>query len=194
MDKKENRKNEIIRDSINVMYLKGYNSTSVNDIAVAAGIPKGSFYNYFKDKEHYAVDAIAFYQNFLVEDKIALLSKKDLAPLERIKAFFDTGINQLVTNEYKFGCFAGNLAQEMGDVSDAISRVLEVFYDNMVNLIHKNLLLAKESGDLAIEVDLQSLASFLISSWQGVQLRAKVARDSNSLEEFSVILNNVLLK
>ena len=61
MDKKQVKKNEILKKSIEVMYLKGYNGTSVQDITDAAGIPKGSFYNYFKNKEHYAVDALRYY-------------------------------------------------------------------------------------------------------------------------------------
>ena len=51
MDKREEKKNRIINSSIHLMYLKGYNGTSIKDITDAAKIPKGSFYNYFKDKE-----------------------------------------------------------------------------------------------------------------------------------------------
>ena len=61
MKNKKMRKDEIIKASIDLMYLKGYNGTSVKDITDAAGIPKGSFYNYFEDKEQYAIDALHHY-------------------------------------------------------------------------------------------------------------------------------------
>jgi TetR/AcrR family transcriptional repressor of nem operon len=41
-----------------LLWSKGYNATSVNDIVQVAGIPKGSFYFYFDSKEDFAVKAI----------------------------------------------------------------------------------------------------------------------------------------
>jgi len=193
MDKKEIRKNEIIRDSINVMHLKGYNSTSVNDIAVAAGIPKGSFYNYFKNKEHYAVDAIEYYKNIMTEDWRAFLSKQEFTPLEGVVGFFENAIDMFLNNEYKLGCFVGNLAQEMGDISEAISSAVATFYCDIVGLVLEELSKAKESGELTTEVDLSTLASYLISSWQGALLRSKGARDRQVLEDFLTVINSVIL-
>jgi TetR/AcrR family transcriptional repressor of nem operon len=194
MDKKEIRKNEILRDSIKLMYLKGYNSTSVNDIAQAASIPKGSFYNYFKDKEHYAVEAVKYYRSVLVKENLALLSEAGISPNERIKGFFNNGIDQLIEHDYKLGCFAGNLAQEMGDISDSISGEITGFCDHVAHLVYLNLLEARDIGELNDELDLKSLAGFMICAWQGTLMRAKVARSRQALDEYLYILNNVILK
>lgn len=194
MGNREKRKSEIIKNSIHLMYLKGYNSTSVNDIAVAAGIPKGSFYNYFKDKEHYAIDAVDYYKNILVKDNIENLSDHSLKPLDRIRKFILSGIEILVENDYKYGCFAGNLAQEMGDISDAISKVVSEFYDNIVELIYVNLVLAKENNDLNSSIDLKVLSSTIISGMQGAMLRAKVMRNRSVMDEFIIVLDDILLK
>ncbi|MBL4709818.1 MAG: helix-turn-helix transcriptional regulator [Flavobacteriales bacterium] len=44
-----------------IMWSKGYNATSVNDIVKAAEVPKGSFYFYFKSKEDFAIKALEKY-------------------------------------------------------------------------------------------------------------------------------------
>ena len=194
MEKRVIRKNEILRDSIKLMYLKGYNSTSVNDIAQAASIPKGSFYNYFRDKEHYAVDAVEYYRSVIVKDNLAVLSNAGIAPIDRIKSFYICGIDKLIEHDYKLGCFASNLAQEMGDISDSISGAISEFYDHVTHLVYLNLLEARDNGDLNDEHDLKSLAGFIISAWQGTLMRAKVTRSRQILDEFLYILNDVILK
>lgn len=194
MEKRDIRKNEIIRDSIDVMYLKGYNSTSVNDIAIAASIPKGSFYNYFSDKEQYAVDAVHYYRDYMSRDNISTLRREDLTPLDRIRTFFTNSITRLVKHEYKMGCFVGNLAQEMGDVSEAISRATADFYKNIVSLIHENLVEARTNGEIESKSDLMTTASFIISAWQGSQIRMKAARDRKILDEFITMLNEKMLR
>jgi TetR/AcrR family transcriptional repressor of nem operon len=194
MKNKTERKNEIIRASIGLMYLKGYNGTSVKDITDAAGIPKGSFYNYFKDKEQYAVDALLYYQSDMSNEKMQLLTNKDLKPLERIKEFFKYGIKNLIEKELKYGCFLGNLTQEMGDVSEVISKTSAKINNEIVLMIYKNLVEAHENKELKKEVDLKVLASFIISSWQGTLVRMKMSADKSVLDDFYTMLNEELLK
>ncbi len=194
MKNKTDRKNEIISDSIELMYLRGYNGTSVKDITDAAGIPKGSFYNYFSDKEQYAIDALDYYYTVMVKDKIDLLKDDKLKPLDRIREFYRSGIENLEQKGLKFGCFAGNLSEEMGDVSDSIAKAAAEFHSCIVSKILKNLIQATEEGTLSKNVDLGVLASFIVSSWQGAMLRMKTTNDSKVLDEFYTILDKDLLR
>jgi len=53
----------LLDKGIELLWSKGYNATSVNDIVKAAEVPKGSFYFYFDSKEDFAVRAIEKYFN-----------------------------------------------------------------------------------------------------------------------------------
>ena len=55
--KPEERKNEILDNAEKLFSIKGYSKTTVNDILLAVGIAKGTFYYYFKSKEE-VMDAI----------------------------------------------------------------------------------------------------------------------------------------
>lgn len=88
MDKKLVNKEKIIENSIRVMYLKGYNATSVKDLAYAANIPKGSFYYHFKTKEQYAIEALNYCINNLGFESFSLLDDNQVSPVDRIKFFF----------------------------------------------------------------------------------------------------------
>ena len=45
------KKKDILGRGLELILKKGYYGTGIQEIADSAGIPKGSFYNYFKSKE-----------------------------------------------------------------------------------------------------------------------------------------------
>jgi len=44
-----------------IIHLKGFNHTGVQEVLRAAGVPKGSFYNYFKNKEDFGLQVIDYF-------------------------------------------------------------------------------------------------------------------------------------
>jgi TetR/AcrR family transcriptional repressor of nem operon len=194
MDKRTKKKNEIIGASIDLMYLSGYNGTSVKDITKAAGIPKGSFYNYFEDKEHYAVDALHYYFSQRAEVFSETLENVDLKPLDRLRAFYECGIVWIEQNDMKLGCFLGNMMQEMGDSSELISATAAEIDNKIVAMIHQDLAEAYDNKELTTDVDLNVLARFLVSSWQGSLLRTKVYGDRTIMDDFLTVVMTQLLK
>lgn len=193
MDKKTAKKNKIISDSIGLMYLNGYNGTSVKDITDAAGIPKGSFYNYFEGKEQYAIDAIDHYKA-INNEVFKVLQDKTLAPLERIKMFYRIKIERAVEKGYNYGCFVGNLSEEVGGVYENISSTAEKFHQRKEDMIRDNLVEAREQGELSSSLDESVLAGVIVGSWQGALLRTKVAGEKKFLDGFYAVLEQELLK
>jgi len=192
MDKKNIKKNMIIEKSIGLMYLNGYNGTSVKDITDAAGIPKGSFYNYFLGKEQYAIDAIDFYEeniNCLVET----LDNDSLEPLDRIKKFYKEKIKILEKRGVEYGCFVGNLSEEVGNNNENISKRADEFHKKIESVIVKNLMIAEKRNMLKKNVSAKILGDFILISWQGALLRAKVAKNILPVEEFYEVLTKELL-
>jgi len=193
MDKKTIRKNEIIGASIGTMHRNGYNGTSIKDITEAAGIPKGSFYNYFEGKEEYAVEAISYYYKAMNKDA-SIFVDKSLKPLERIKKFYRVKIERLSMEGREKGCFVGNLTEEVGSIYPSISEAAEKFHQKIAKSICMNLREAREKGILTNEIEERILADFIVSAWQGVLLRSKVANTNNHLNDFYEMLKIDLLR
>lgn len=195
MDKKTIKKQEIIKKSIHVMFRNGYNGTSVKDLADAAGIPKGSLYNYFENKEDYAKEALYFYYKEMGRDRFNILKDKSLKPLERIKNFFAFMIKGYdEVSRCGLGCFIGNLTQEMGGVSELLGDVTNEIHSEIVDKIKSCLAEAVEKGDLTRVKNIDTLADFILSSWQGSLLRIKSSKDKKNLDNFYEILVEVLLR
>ena len=71
----------------------GYNACGVQEIVDAAGVPKGSFYNYFKAKELLAREVL---NNYWADAGLDILADKSIAPLERLRRHF-----QHIASRYK---------------------------------------------------------------------------------------------
>jgi TetR/AcrR family transcriptional repressor of nem operon len=81
--KREIRKREILEQGLDVLYRNGYAATGVQELADASGIPKGSFYNYFESKEHFAVEAVGLYSRRLLAVEYLALQADDSPEPER---------------------------------------------------------------------------------------------------------------
>lgn len=194
MDKKTIKRNQIIDASIELMYLKGYNGTSVKDITDAAGIPKGSFYNYFNDKEDYVLYAMRYFESEMSNKFLASMEDRSIGPLERIKKSFKERIESAKKNGLNYGCFIGNIAQEMGNTNVEISRQAREIDERRVEAVYANLMEAFENGELRKEINLKVLSDAIITGWQGSQLRMKMNKNEEALDDFYIVLCEILLK
>ncbi len=195
MDKKTLKKQEIIRKSIDVMYKQGYHGTGVKDLTDAAGIPKGSLYNYFENKEDYLKEALNYYHEVMSKELFDKLSDTKLKPTERIRQFYSIMIEHVLEkNEFCKGCFVGKLAQEMSGSSDGIQEVINQINLDIINKIKVNLEEAITIGEMSNNVNAEMLAEFIWNSWQGSVQGLKVSRDKRTLDIFYEVLTHVLLK
>ncbi|MCH8277104.1 MAG: TetR family transcriptional regulator C-terminal domain-containing protein [Bacteroidetes bacterium] len=192
---KEEKKQAIIDKSGHIMYLKGYNATGVQEIADAAGIPKGSFYNYFENKEQYAIDLMECYCQEGCDHMDSIFAMKELTPLARISLMFDTMIEHF-TREEKFtkGSFIGNISQEMGDVSKPLSIAAEDNYKKMVEHLKTVLQEAREAGEIKESLDIDKVANVILNSKEGAMVRMKASKDSAPLWIFKDMIMELLTK
>src|SRR5574337_883866 len=83
-------RNEIIDAAARIIHLKGYNSTSLDDVLRECAVGKGNFYYYFKSKEDlgYAIiDRIT--RAFLERTLEPALADSTGEPIAQIHAFLD---------------------------------------------------------------------------------------------------------
>ncbi|XMB66695.1 TetR/AcrR family transcriptional regulator [Mycoplasmatota bacterium zrk1] len=195
MDKKTRKKQEIIEKSIGVMFKNGYNGTGVKDITDAAGIPKGSLYNYFENKEDYAKEALNHYYREINKQNFKILDDKNLNPLDRIKQFYESMIDEFTDlSNCELGCFVGNMTQEMAGISNIIKETTNEIHNEITQKIKNCLIEALEKRDISKNKNLDELSQFITSSWQGSLLGIKATNNSQILNSFYKILVEVLLK
>ncbi len=188
------RQEEILLKSIDVMYLKGYHGTSIQELSDAANIPKSTFYSFFKSKEEYALIALDYYSNVINEEHLIHLLDTSIKPLQRILNFYIAKIDNLESKAFKYGCFVGNLTQEMSDINESFTDLTNTLHENVTRKIYECIIEAKMIEGIDLKQDAYALADYINFSWQGALIRMKSTSNKKPLDEFIYILKVVLLK
>ena len=183
-NKHELKQEKILVAGIGLMRTNGYNGTSVKDIVDAAGVPKGSFYNYFDSKEDFVLQALDYVASDGVATCQTMLADKSRLPLARLVHYFEACTQSCCAVEYASGCFIGNLGQEMSDTNDAIRIKVKAHFSKFTALITSVLEEAGTQGELDRSVPPSLMAEFIYNAWQGALLRAKASRSRESLDVF----------
>ena len=194
MKDREDKKQEIIKKGSEIMHRKGYNATGVKDIVDAAGIPKGSFYNYFESKEDFVIQALQYSADHCNTVMRETLRDRSLPPLQRIEKFYEERIIQFRECDFTLGCFGSNLCIEMGDISLQIGGATEAYFKRLESVLLSCLQEAQNAGDLDKETNIDKLAQFIYNSWNGAILRMKASRSPEPLNIFTEMLTEVLFR
>src|SRR5262245_35858219 len=107
---------------------RGFNATGVQEITAAAGVPKGSFYNYFDSKEAFAVEVLSEYWDSVVELYGPLRTGKNTSAISRISRYFAGLADFHERRQYAFGCLIGNMALEVTPSSEEVRAKLASIY------------------------------------------------------------------
>ena len=173
------------------MKRQGYNGTSVKDIVDAAGVPKGSFYNYFQSKESFAVEALEAVASKDYLASRALLSVTGKSPLQRLQYFFEQNAQHASECEFQIGCFLGNLGQEMSDSNESIRRKVKQVLKRNTQLFAEIIDEAKEAGEIKQSAQTDVIAEFIMNAWEGTLLRMKASKSREPLDAFLTMLPQI---
>lgn len=191
---KKDTKQELIIIGAELMHLKGYNNTGVQEILSKAGLPKGSFYNYFKSKEDYGLLVVDYYMEFYNKIFAKYMDNKTVAPLERIRHLYKGFNKAFRANNYTLGCPIGNFAQELSDTSPVFQAKLKKAADVLVKYFSDVLREAQESGHLSKSLDANKTARYIFNSWEGAIMSMKVEKSLRPLEVNEQFLFDYILK
>ena len=163
---------------------RGFNATGVQEITAAAGVPKGSFYNYFDSKEAFAVEVLSEYWDSVVELYGPILTDHRIPPLSRITRYFEGLADFHERHRYAVGCLIGNMALEVTPSSEEVRAKLAAIYREWSTSLADCLREAQVRKELARRRDASQLAAALIDTFEGAVMRAKVERSRAPFDSF----------
>ena len=177
-------KNRLLEVGTRIFLEKGYNHAGIEAILQAADVPKGSFYNYFVNKEDFGLQVINRFAVCYEAELDRHLNAESVKPLAKLRGYFEGVIAYLESDCCRNGCLVGNLSQEMAGQSELLRGRLEEVFEGWVGRYACCLEQAKREGEIPECVNVRSLAEFWLNSWQGSILRAKTSRTTRPLHLF----------
>lgn len=193
MEKKDT-KAEIIAKGTEMISLNGYNATGIDAVLKQVNVPKGSFYHYFGSKEDFGLAVIDRFAERYRQRLETFLDDVEVTPLNRIRNYLESGLARFAQNQCAKGCLIGNLGQELADQNERFrSRLDEIFQSWRVHFA-ACLREAQDIGELAPDLDVNIIAGFMLSGWEGAILRAKVMKSPQPMRDFIETLFSTVLK
>ena len=188
------KKKEILSKGAEIILFKGFNNTGINEILDAAGVPKGSFYFYFKSKADFGIQLIRFFEAQFLQLGDYHIKQVKKSYLIGLRNFFDGFLEIFKEQAYRGGCPIGNFSLEMSDLNENFRNQIQMTFGKMQDTVKHFLSAAVKIGELSESHDLDSLSEFIINSWEGALMRVKVKKDAAPMALFYDILFNQLLK
>ena len=168
---KETKRREIAEQAMNLFAKKGFSNTAIREITETAGISKGSFYDYFTDKED-ILNEIAL-QIFSEWEKQALSTLADIKdPLKKLECIFVQSASA-VTNDFEKILFVYIDLWRLGAASDTYKDFMGTFRDFLQgarNYIEALLIEAMEKKLVKEDIDAEAIAASLIALIDGYWL------------------------
>lgn len=173
-------KQRLLDAGLPMLLRHGYNDLGIQALLAATGVPKGSFYHHFRDKEDFALQVIDQYMREVHGGLDACLGDTTRPPLARVRCFFETTEEHYRAEGY-MGCLLGGLGQELSGVSDVFRRKIDECFSEISARIAVCLDEARRQGDAPPELDPAEMASLLVDCWEGAALRSRLRRDPGPL-------------
>jgi len=163
---------------------QGYHNTGVDEVLKAANMPKGSFYNFFKNKEDFGAQVLRYYSQNGQKDLKKQLSKPGLSPLERLKAMYQGNIAFHSKEQCRYGCLLNNFSLELGGLSDEMMRVMGAEFEQYTSHLAACIAEGQADGSISKALPAQDLADYLHNNWNGAVVRMKATRSTAPLKLF----------
>lgn len=172
----------LIRSGVEVLTESGFAAAGIDGILKKVGVPKGSFYHYFKSKEDFGQVVIDNYASYFAAKLDKCLLDESIAPLQRIVKFAEEAKQGIIKFEFKRGCLVGNLGQEVAILPDSYRLVLQNIFAVWEGKMQTCLEAAKQQGDIKQNINCVQQAEYFWIGWEGAVMRARLVQSVQPLD------------
>lgn len=170
-----------------VVLERGFNGSGVGDITAAAGVPKGSFYNYFDSKEEFAAQILEAYWLSIEARHGPILYDARIKPLVRVTNFFHALSGDHAQKDFAQGCLIGNLSLELSNCSEETRQRLLSLIGRWEMALMECLREAQQRGEFPQDRDAAEVAAILVEAYEGAVMRGKVEQSGRACERFEKV-------
>jgi len=174
--------NEVLTKAMNLFWKQGYSATSVQDLVAHLGINRASLYDTFGDKEKLFKKSFELYRKQSI-DNIHQVFQNQPNVKEGFSELFNRNINQATLDKDRKGCFAVNSTTELVPNDESCLEILSSNRKDFENLFYEYLKEGQKKDQLKTCKDLQSLASFLYITYNGLLVVSKINTNKKELTD-----------
>ncbi|CAN2968295.1 MULTISPECIES: TetR/AcrR family transcriptional regulator [Pseudomonas] len=181
----------IIDVAKSLMTHKGYTAVGLMEVLTTAGVPKGSFYHYFRSKEEFGQALLEeYFQEYIGRVDIVMAAQGTGA--ERLIGYLSYWAKTQAFDHPEEKCLVVKLGAEVCDLSEDMRSVLEEGTTLIIQRITRCIEQGMADGSITSTQNAETLAESLYQLWLGASLLVKV-RNTTAAFETALITSKRLL-
>ena len=184
-------KEEVLEKAMETFWRFGFEGTSMQALVKSMGISRSSMYETFGDKRSLFEEAITHYERTRMQSIIDRLQEFG-ASKSAIVNIFNLLITQCVDDKQKRGCFITNTAIELSPHDRHIAEKIATDMKIMEKAFYKVLVSAQEKGEIPPDKNVNQIAQYLMTSFQGIRVMAKINQEPEFLQNVVNVTLSVL--
>jgi TetR/AcrR family transcriptional regulator, transcriptional repressor for nem operon len=167
--------------AVDCFWARGYEATSVRDLADSMGIGGASLYNAYGDKRALFTRSLERYASRSMRERIARLEARH-QPKEAIRAFLAEIIDRSLKDPDRRGCLLVNSALDVAPHDAKIGRVVAGHLDELRAFFRRNLEAARQAGRVPGSLDPDEVSGHLLAVVLGIRMLARTGAKRRLLE------------
>jgi len=165
---RDKKRSEIAQKAIEVLAKRGFQATTIQEIADAAGLGKGTVYHYFKTKEE-ILSAVSEEILHEMERSFGAALLRIDKPMEKLSALIEEALRVTKDVEYLFIVYTELWLMNLrGDHYNDYMSVIKNMHEDLKKLTAGMIDEGKKQGLWDKDTDSDALAAYLVASFDGV--------------------------
>lgn len=169
---------EVIAIALDVFWRKGLHDATMQDLATATGVQRGSLYNAYGDKEAIFLRAFDQYAGQFLEAAANALAEGDAAA--RLETFFDMIITNMTGGSPPRGCLTTRTALDAAISSADVRQRVQGVLGRLEQLVAKAI--SSAPGELPA-IDASRLARVVVTFTRGLAVMERAGYGRKQLKE-----------
>jgi AcrR family transcriptional regulator len=181
---KQERKRAIARAAFEVFVDKGFDALSIAEVARAAGIGKGTVYEYFDSKEELVLEGVAVWTLELEQGVEAALDPSQ-SPEQRLRTLCEGTMHAFMSDQTVIRAFISSMSLMFFNETFRQANMWKAIYTRFGEVITKTILDGVADGSFRPEVarDADKIAVNLFAYLDGIGMHWMLSPDNFDLHE-----------
>ena len=170
--------------AVDCFWSRGYEATSVRDLADAMGIGGASLYNAYGGKRALFARSLERYANRSTRERLARLEAEH-GPKQAIAAFYAEIIRRSVGDPARKGCLLVNSALDVAPHDAAMAKVVGGYLEEIRDFFRRGIGAAQRAGEAPRSLDAEVVSAHLLAVLLGIRVMARSRPDQALLESMA---------
>ena len=178
---------EVIATALEVFWRKGLHDATMQDLAAATGVQRGSLYNAYGDKEEIFLRAFDQYADQFLQAAGQALAEGDVAT--RLRNFFEMIVVNMTSGSPPRGCLTTRTALDAAISGAAVRQRVQNLLGRLEQLVGKTL-----GSNKATAADAARLARVVVTFTRGLAVMERAGYSRKQLKDAAATFVDALAR